>query len=144
MIIEGVLEQEPELRFTANAKAICNFSVDGTKCIAWEELAEQITHHIRAGDKVKVFGHSKERWWTTPNGEKRSVQEFTVNRIQVLERPKPIENCCYYCKSLHDCLEACYNAMGGPSYMEACQVEDGKCVDEFGGGHHKECFEVRE
>lgn len=143
MIIEGVLEQEPNLYFTPTGKAVCNFSVDGTKCVAWEGLAEQINQHIRVGDKVKVFGYEKERWWTTSEGEKRSAQEFTVNRIKVLERPKPIENCCYYCRKLHDCIGACYSAMGGPSYMESCQVEDGRCTEGPIGEQNKGCFEVR-
>lgn len=141
MIIEGILEEQPNMYFTSTGKAVCNFSVDGTKCVAWEELAEQINQYIRAGDKVKVYGYEKERWWTTPEGEKRSAMEFTVNRIKVTERPKVVENCCYYCRSLKDCIKACYNAMGGPSYMESCQVEDGKCIAEL--IDNKECFEVR-
>lgn len=144
MILEGILEQEPNLSFASNGKAICNFSLDGTRCIAWEELAGQINQYIKVGDRVKVFGSSKERWWTTSGGEKRSAQEFTVNRIQVVERPKPIENCCYYCAHLNvDCIKTCYNALGGPSYMEVCEVKDGRCVDGSVGESNKVCFEVR-
>ena len=145
MILEGILEQDPELTFTPTGKAICSFHVDGTKCIAWEELAGNISQHIKAGDKVKVFGYVKEKWWTHSNGGKRSAKEFTVNRIQVLEGLRPIGNCCYYCKHLEvDCMAGCYNAMGGPSHMETCKVEDGRCVDGSIGEHNKKCFEARE
>ena len=97
---------------------------------------------FKVGDRVKVYGYSKERWWTTLDGKKESAKEFTVNRIKVVERPKPVENCCYYCKLINiDCLKSCYNAMGGPSYMESCKVEDGKCAEEL--IDNKECFEVK-
>ena len=141
MIIEGIMSR-PEMNFTASAKAVCTFNVDGTKCVAWEELAEQINQYIKEGYKVKVYGYEKERWWTIPGGEKRSAMEFTINRIKVTDKPKPVENCCFYCKRLEvDCLNGCYNSLGGASYMKDCLVEDGKCAEE--GIDNKECFEVR-
>ena len=143
MQLEGKIKELPDLRYTPTGKEVCSFYLEGTRCIAWQELGRQIYDNILVGDKVRVFGTSKERWWTTPEGEKQHAEEFTINRIQVIERPKAIEDCCYYCASFNvDCLRGCYNALGGLEYMEHCKVVDGKCAEE--GINNKDCWSGKE
>lgn len=138
MELEGLIEETPDLTFTNTGKNVCNFKVEGIRCIAWSDLANKISTYILPGDKVKVYGTEKERWWTNPEGEKLHVKEVTVNRIQVLERPKPIEYCCYYCSHFNvDCLKQCFSAMGGRGYIQVCQVIDGRCRDL----DNSECWE---
>lgn len=128
------------MRYLPSGKAICNFRVDGTKCAAWEELGEKIYSNILPGDKVKVFGTTKERWWTTSDGEKQHAEEFIVNRIQVLERPKSIVGCCYYCTFFNtDCMSQCNTATGGLTCIEACRVVEGRCAEL----DHSKCWTAR-
>lgn len=136
MELEGILEQPPELSYTTKGISMCTFYVDGRRCIAWAELGEKINQYVLPGDKVKVYGFVKERWWTE-NGEKKRVEDFTVNRIQVLERPKPIEECCYYCLHFNiGCMKQCFSAMGGPGFIQYCVTEKGKCTEM----DNKECW----
>lgn len=85
-----------DMVFTPNGKALTTFRlvVTGTpeepdwrfiKVVAWEQLAESLAQNLVDGDKVKVFGNEKTRWWTTPEGEKRSEQQFTTYRVQLLK-----------------------------------------------------------
>lgn len=137
MEIIGKLEQPPNLEYTPKGIAVCTFYLDGRRCIAWAVLGEKINQYVLPGDRVKVFGFVKERWWTE-NGEKKRSEDFTVNRIQVIERPKPIEYCCYYCLHFNvGCMKQCFTAMGGMGYMDTCRVEKGRCVDM----DNNECWE---
>ena len=95
MKVEGILIEDPYMSFTPTGKAVTNFKVlvldgsdlstsDMVKVVAWEELAEKCNETLRKDFKVRLFGSEKERWWTTPEGEKRSQKEFSIYRVQVL------------------------------------------------------------
>lgn len=134
MELTGTLENPPELSFTPKGMSICTFHLEGQRCIAWSDLGQKINQYVLPGDKVKVYGFVKERWWTD-NGEKRRSEDFTVTRIQVLERPKPIEGCCYYCRHFNlDCMRQCFTAMGGPGFIQYCQTEEGRCTEMDNSG----------
>ena len=93
--IVGNLTDDPEVTFTPNGAAVCNFRVavtarikdgDGWKdgdtsfyrITAWRQLATHIGDSLSKGDRVIVTGQLRMRAWETPEGDKRSVVEVTA------------------------------------------------------------------
>lgn len=62
----GRITADPEVRYTKNNKACCRFSlavdritkgeVDFIRCIAWEQVAENLHKYIHKGDRLLVSG----------------------------------------------------------------------------------------
>lgn len=87
----GRLGKEPEMRYTANGKAVVSFSLavnrDGKKdesdwinFVAWEKTAEVIAKYCHKGDLIGVTGSLQQRSWEK-DGKKQSAHEVKVNRI---------------------------------------------------------------
>lgn len=108
--LAGRLTADPELRFTPNGVAMCRFTVATSnrrkndngewqdvdrgfwQCIAWRQLAEELTEQLRKGRAVVMHGTAYERKWETPEGEKRSRVEVRVDAGGPdLRWPKPAE-----------------------------------------------------
>ena len=96
--IVGNLTDDPEVSFTPNGAAVCNFRLAVTARIkdgdswrdgdtsfyritAWRQLAEQIGDSLSKGDRVLVQGQLRMRAWETPEGDKRSVVEVTTEEV---------------------------------------------------------------
>jgi single-strand DNA-binding protein len=96
--IVGNLVDSPELRFTAQGKAVANFTVaeskrvkDGNdwkdgpttfwKCSLWDTAAENLTESMSRGQRVIVVGEVAQRSFETREGEKRSVFEVTASEV---------------------------------------------------------------
>jgi single-strand DNA-binding protein len=93
--ITGNLTDDPEVNFTPNGAAVCNFRLAVTARIkdgdswrdgdtsfyritAWRQLAEHIGDSLSKGDRVIVTGQLRMRAWETPEGDKRQVVEVTA------------------------------------------------------------------
>jgi len=93
--IVGNLTDDPEVTFTPNGAAVCNFRLAVTARIkdgegwrdgdtsffritAWRQLAEHIGDSLAKGDRVIVAGQLRMRAWETPEGDKRQVVEVTA------------------------------------------------------------------
>ena len=93
--ITGNLTDDPEVTFTPNGAAVCNFRLavtarvrdgdswrDGDtsffRITAWRQLAEHIGDSLSKGDRVIVAGQLRMRAWETPEGDKRKVVEVTA------------------------------------------------------------------
>jgi len=93
--ITGNLTDDPEVTFTPNGAAVCNFRLAVTARIkdgdswrdgdtsyfritAWRQLAEHIGDSLSKGDRVIVAGQLRMRAWETPEGDKRQVVEVTA------------------------------------------------------------------
>ena len=93
--ITGNLTDDPEVTFTTNGAAVCNFRLavtarvrdgdswrDGDtsffRITAWRQLAEHIGDSLSKGDRVIVAGQLRMRVWETPEGDKRQVVEVTA------------------------------------------------------------------
>ena len=93
--IVGNLTDDPEVTFTPNGAAVCNFRLAVTARIkdgdawrdgdtsfyritAWRQLAEHIGDSLSKGDRVIVAGQLRMRAWETPEGDKRQVVEVTA------------------------------------------------------------------
>ena len=97
--IIGNLTDAPELRFTAQGKAVANFTVaesqrikdaDGTwkdgpstfwRVSIWDTIAENLAESLNKGQRVIVVGEAKQRSFETNAGEKRTVIEVTASDV---------------------------------------------------------------
>jgi single-strand DNA-binding protein len=96
--ITGNLTDNPEVTFTPNGAAVCNFRLAVTPRIregdtwkdgetsffritAWRQLAEHVGDSLSKGDRVIVVGQLRARSWETPEGERRSVVEVTAEEV---------------------------------------------------------------
>jgi single-strand DNA-binding protein len=96
--ITGNLTDNPEVSFTPNGAAVCNFRLavtprvregdtwkDGEtsffRITAWRQLAEHVGDSLSKGDRVIVVGQLRARSWETPEGERRSVVEVTAEEV---------------------------------------------------------------
>jgi single-strand DNA-binding protein len=96
--ITGNLTDDPEVTFTPNGAAVCNFRLavtprvkdgegwkDGEtsffRITAWRQLAEHVGDSLSKGDRVIVLGQLRARSWETPEGERRSVVEVTAEEV---------------------------------------------------------------
>jgi single-strand DNA-binding protein len=96
--IIGNLTDAPELRFTAQGKAVANFTVAESKrvkdgegwkdgpssfyrCSLWDAAAENMAESLTKGQRVIVVGELAQRSYETNAGEKRSVFEVTASEV---------------------------------------------------------------
>jgi single-strand DNA-binding protein len=96
--ITGNLTDDPEVTFTPNGQAVCNFRLavtprvrdgdtwrDGDtsffRITAWRQLAEHVGDSLSKGDRVIVQGQLRSRAWETPEGERRQVVEVTAEEV---------------------------------------------------------------
>jgi single-strand DNA-binding protein len=96
--IVGNLTDDPEVSFTPNGAAVCNFRVAVTARIkdgegwrdgdtsfyritAWRQLAEHVGDSLAKGNRVIVVGQLRARSWETPEGERRTVVEVQAEEV---------------------------------------------------------------
>ena len=96
----GNLVADPELRYTPNGAAVCNFKVAQTPrtfdkqsnewkdgeaifmpCSIWREAAENVSESFKRGDRVIVTGRLKSRSYETKEGDKRTVIELEAEEV---------------------------------------------------------------
>ena len=101
--IIGRLGQDPEMRFTANGRAISTFSVavnrsystqegerreetEWVRVVAWARLAEQVSQYLSKGRQVYVEGRLQTRQWEDKEGQRRYMTEVVAQDVQFLDR----------------------------------------------------------
>jgi single-strand DNA-binding protein len=95
----GRLIDDPELRFTTSAVAMCKLRlafnsrrkndagewVDGdvfyVNATVWKDEAQNIAESLNKGDLVTVTGRLKTETWTNRDGEKRSAAALMIDSI---------------------------------------------------------------
>ncbi len=111
LTIVGNLGQDPELRFTQNGKAVCNFSVATNRkwtgedeqqeeettwwrITVWNKAAEACSQYLKKGRQVMIVGRitvDKEtggpRIWTDQSGSARATLEVTATDVKFLGSP---------------------------------------------------------
>ena len=92
--VSGNVVRDPELRFTNNNKAVCEFTVawnqmarDGQEkkahffdCVAWEKMAESVSENARRGQRVTVTGRLNFESWEK-DGQKRKTVNLVVEDV---------------------------------------------------------------
>ena len=96
--IVGNLTRDPEMRYTPNGQAVCNFGVatnrrwrdkDGNlqeqtefhNVVAWAKMAEIASQILHKGSKVYVEGRLQTRSWEGQDGGKRNRTEIVMENF---------------------------------------------------------------
>lgn len=102
VLLIGNVTRDPELRYTPQNTAVCQFSVatnrswtgsDGnqqestefTTVVAWGKLGEIANQILSKGRKVYVEGRLQTRSWETKDGEKRKTTEVVADQMIALD-----------------------------------------------------------
>ncbi|MBK9315490.1 MAG: single-stranded DNA-binding protein [Acidobacteria bacterium] len=101
IVIVGYLGRDPEMRYTPQGTAVCNFSIATTekrkdksgesqdvttwfRVNAWGRLAEVANQFLTKGKQVYVEGRLRQDEYTDRDGNRRQTLEVTANDIQFL------------------------------------------------------------
>ena len=97
LIIIGNLTRDPDLRYTAQQIAVCDFTVavnDRKGCenaqatffrvTVWRQLGEICAKYLGKGKKVFVSGPVSVRTYQSQNGETRASLEVTADDVEFL------------------------------------------------------------
>ncbi len=105
VMVIGNVGRDPEMRYTANGRAVTTFSVASSRnftgpegdrreetewfrVVAWEKLAEQCSQFLQKGRKVYVEGRLQTRQWEGQDGQKHYTTELIANTVTGLD-PRP-------------------------------------------------------
>lgn len=93
----GNLTADPELRYTSGGTPMTNISIAVNRRYQvnnewqeqtsffrgtlWREQAENVAESLHKGDRVILNGRLEQRTWETPEGEKRSIVEISIDEI---------------------------------------------------------------
>ena len=102
LTIAGNLTFPPELKFTAQGKAVCTLRVannykskDTQKttfidCTCWEKTAELASQYLVKGSPVILEGRlEQQEWEEKETGKKRSKHILVVNRLHLFPATRP-------------------------------------------------------
>ena len=101
IIIVGYLGRDPEIRYTPQGEAVCNFSVATTerrkdqtgemqdmttwfRVTVWRRQAEIANQYLSKGKQVYVEGKLRQAEYTDRDGNRRTTLEVTASDIQFL------------------------------------------------------------
>lgn len=99
--VVGYLGGNPDLRYTPDGTAVCNFSVATTerrknkagemeeqtlwfRVSAWGRQAEVAAEYLAKGRQVYVYGGLRTSEWTDRDGEKRVSLEISASEVHFL------------------------------------------------------------
>lgn len=102
VILIGRLTRDPELRYTANNKAVCDFTIatnrpvvrDGEKvadfinCRVWNKSAENLVKYQTKGNLIAVIGRMQVDRYEDKGGNTRYSNYVLVEDLEYLERKK--------------------------------------------------------
>jgi single-strand DNA-binding protein len=103
IVLIGRLTRDPELRYTPNGVAVCNFDLavdrpttnqageretDFIRIIVWQKQAESAAKYLSKGRLVAVEGRLQIRNYEAQDGQKRRVAEVVAREVKYLERAK--------------------------------------------------------
>jgi single-strand DNA-binding protein len=101
IIIVGNLGRDPELRYTPQGTAVCNFSMATTdkrrdksgefqevttwfRVTLWEKKAEVAAKYLQKGSQVYIEGRLKLDEWTDRDGNTRTTIDVTATDMQFI------------------------------------------------------------
>lgn len=105
VIIAGHMAKDPEIRYTPQGKAVCNFSIGVNRRYkgaddqekeevsffdieCWGRTAEVAAEHLRKGRPVLLEGRLKQDRWEAQGGGNRSKIVIVAESVQFLGSPK--------------------------------------------------------
>ena len=101
VIIVGNLGRDPELRYTPQGPAVCNFSMATTekrrdksgeyqdvttwfRVTVWDKKAEVAAKYLQKGSQVYIEGRLKLDEWTDRDGKTRTTLDVTATDMQFI------------------------------------------------------------
>jgi len=99
VFLVGRLGQDPILRYTANNKAVCHFSVatddtwGGEKETEWHDIvtwgrqAETCDKYLEKGYLVSVVGRIRTRTYEDRDGNRRFLKEIIASEVKFIQKP---------------------------------------------------------
>lgn len=101
VILLGRLGGDPELKYTPNGMAVCNFSMatseswqdksgqkqektEWHRIVVWGKLAELCNQYLTKGRQAFVEGKLSTRSWEDKDGQKRYMTEVTASTVQFI------------------------------------------------------------
>ncbi len=102
VILIGNLGKDPEIRYTQNGTAVCNFTLATTETwggkdggekkehtewhniVAWARLAEVCNEYLHKGKQVYIEGGIRVRKWEDRDGNTRYTTEIVARTMQML------------------------------------------------------------
>lgn len=105
VMLIGNLANDPDLRFTNNGTAVCNFRIitnetykdnegnwvekaEGHNIVVWSKLAEICGEHLKKGHQVYIEGSLQTRTYDK-DGVTRYITEVKAREMLMLARPRP-------------------------------------------------------
>lgn len=102
VILTGRLTRDPELRYTANNKAVCDLTIatnrpvvrDGERvadfinCRVWNKIAENLVKYQTKGNLIAVSGRMQVDNYQDNEGKNRNYTYVLVEDLEYLERKK--------------------------------------------------------
>ena len=102
VILIGNLGSDPEMRYTPNGAAVCEFSMavnrryttgdgeqreetDWFRVTSWGKLAETVNQYLQKGRKAYVEGRISSSAYTDREGQPRASLEVTAQTVQFLD-----------------------------------------------------------
>lgn len=97
----GRLVKDPELKYTSDGSAVCNFSMavnrdfknaegkydaDFFNFTAWKKTGEIIQKYVKKGNRLLVTGNLRNRKYQANDGTTRTVTFINVNSIEFIEK----------------------------------------------------------
>jgi single-strand DNA-binding protein len=103
VMVIGNVGADPEMRYTADGKAVTTFRVAANhiyttpegeqreeaewfRVVTWQKLAEQCSQFLQKGRRVYVEGRLRTHSWDAPDGQRRYMTEVIANRVLFLDR----------------------------------------------------------
>jgi len=102
VILVGNLGKDPEMRYTADSRAVANLTVataeqwkdrntgqnqertEWHRVVAFGRLAEIMGEYLKKGSQVYIEGKIQTRKWQDQNGQDRYTTEIVANEMQML------------------------------------------------------------
>lgn len=99
VVLMGRLTKEPELRYTPNNVAVCQFTVavdrrfktdgqnqaDFIPVVAWRQTAEFVSKYFTKGSRIAVVGSIQTRSWDDNDGKRHYVTEVIADEVEFCE-----------------------------------------------------------
>ena len=103
VMLIGNVGKDPEMRYTANGKAVTSFRIacsrtfasnegerreetDWFDVVTWDKLAELCSQFLQKGSKAYVEGRLQTRSWEGQDGQKRYHTEVVAQTVLFLDR----------------------------------------------------------
>ena len=109
VILVGRLGKDPEIRYTQDGAAVCNFSIatsetrkdrngekkqmtEWHKIVAFRKLAEICNQFLQKGSLIYLEGSIHTRTWEDKDGNKRSTTEIRMDVMKMLGNTRSAGN----------------------------------------------------